>query len=401
MGNGNQPKITPATLRRAIAKGEFFYFYQPIVSLETGEICGAEALLRWKHADGTITLPDAFIPFAESTENILDLTLETLPYLMADLKQIHAIAPSSSIHFNVSSVVLKTNDLAGLFSENLASSGIAPGTFHVEIVESLFMPPVPKAEETIETLVSKGIPVVLDDFSAGYTTLKILSRLPLTAIKLDLNIVQQAAISKTDFRVLRHLVSMGHQLDLKIIAEGIETEEMYDLILSTGATSAQGYYFSHPLPLSDFLTMLQNSPTWSNYPFGLEYLAQIDLVDFRRDVIRAALTIHKYAQGGIRQHAFAMLPELDYRKNRLGRWISGIGKKWEGTPGFERLLQAHRKMHETAQDLIQAALHDEHSEIIFQFIGTLSNLSNQIAGFLEELELNGLVKHYKSPTSYD
>ena len=183
MGTEKQAKITLATLRRALAKGEFIYFYQPIISLESGEICAAEALLRWKHPDGSITLPDAFIPFAESTEFILDLTRDTLPHLMADLKQIHAIAPSTPIHFNVSSVVLKTHDLARLLHKNLSRNGIAPGTFQVEIVESLFMPPVPKAEETIEALVSKGIPVVLDDFSAGYTTLKILSRLPLTAIK--------------------------------------------------------------------------------------------------------------------------------------------------------------------------------------------------------------------------
>jgi EAL domain-containing protein (putative c-di-GMP-specific phosphodiesterase class I) len=395
MDIGIQPNITLGSLCKALTKGEFFYFYQPIVSLENGLICGAEALVRWKKDDGSIIMPASFIPLAESTGFITEMNQELLPNLLDDLSRLNAVAPGMFVHFNLSSADLETRDLAGFLSRNNLQKNIQPGTFRVEIVESVFMPPVPRVEETIAELASKGIPVVLNDFSAGYTTLSLLSRLPLKAIKLALNIVQRATASKKDFRVLRHLVSMGHQLGLEVISEGIETEEMYDLTLSTGSTSAQGYFFGHPLALKAYLALLEKGPHWSNYPFGIEYLAQMDLIDFRRDVIRAALTIMKYKQDEIRQRALVRLPELDHRSCVLGEWFSGVGREWESQPGFEELSKEHRRMHEIAERLIQAALKDEPRETIMPLIEALFAQANQIAHFLRGIELQGLVNHYK------
>lgn len=391
-----QPNITLTSLCKALTNGEFFYFYQPIISLESGKICGAEALIRWKQSDGSIVMPASFIPLAESTGFIAEMTLELLPKLTDDLHQINSVKPSNFIHLNLSTADLKANSLVESLTRKISRHRIEPGNFRVEIVEGVFMPPIPRVEETIAQLVSNGIPVVLNDFSAGYTTLNGLSQLPLTAIKLALNIVQQATISRKDFRILRHLVNMGHQLNLEIIAEGIETEEMYDLTLSTGATHAQGYYFSYPLSLPDFLTLLKKEPHWSNYPFGMEYLTQIDLIDFRRDVIRAALAINKYKQENIRQRVLVRLPVMDYQKSDLGVWFTGVGQEWSHTPGFEQLRAEHRRMHETANMLIKAALRDEPWEQILLLINLLSEQSGKIAQFLHEIELNGLTKHYKS-----
>jgi len=391
-----QPNITLTSLCKALTNGEFFYFYQPIISLESGTVCGAEALIRWKQPDGSIVMPASFIPLAENTGFIAEMTQELLPSLLDDLAQINADAPSTYIHFNLSTADLKTSGLADSLFKQISQKRIEPGRFRVEIVEDVFMPPVPRVGETIAQLNSNGIPVVLNDFSAGYTTLNVLSQLPLTAIKLALNIVQRAITSRKDFRILRHLVNMGHQLDLEIIAEGVETEEMYDLTLSTGSTSAQGYYFSYPLSLADYLVLLRKEPFWLNYPFGVEYLTQIDLIDFRRDVIRAALTISKYKKEEIRQRALARLPELDFRKSDLGVWFSSVGQEWKGKPGFERLQEEHQRMHKTAIRLIQATLLDASQDTVFQLIDLLSEQSSQIAQFLHETELNGLKNHYKS-----
>ena len=147
------------------------------------------------------------------------------------------------------------------------------------------------------------MPIVLDDFSAGNSTLNHLSQLPLTALKLALNIVQRAPFGMMDFRVLRHLVSLGHQLNLDVIAEGIEDRELYDIILSTGCSAAQGFYFSYPIPLDELLATLQKPSPWSRYPFGLEYLGQIDHIDLRRDVIRETLIIYTQKDETIRQRA--------------------------------------------------------------------------------------------------
>jgi EAL domain-containing protein (putative c-di-GMP-specific phosphodiesterase class I) len=393
--NTIQPNITLTALCKALTNGEFFYFYQPIVSLESGIICGAEALIRWKRPDGSIVLPASFIPLAESTGFIAEMTLELLSRLLDDLRQMNKIRHSTFVHLNLSAADLKTSGLANTLSRQMAYKNVELGTFRVEIVEGVFMPPVPGVDKTIAELAAYDIPVILNDFSAGYTTLRVLSQLPLTAIKLALNIVQRAIISRKDFRILRHLVNMGHQLGLDIIAEGVETEEMYDLTLSTGSTHAQGYYFSFPLSLSDYLALLQQESHWSNYPFGIEYLTQIDLIDLRRDVIRAALTINKYKQEDVRQRALARLPELDYQKSDLGIWLTGVGREWAHKPAFEQLLDEHRLMHETAERLIQAALQNEPREKILQLIDLFSEQSGRIAQFLHEIERIGLRNHYQ------
>ena len=390
-----QSNITLTSLCRSLTNGEFFYFYQPIISLESGMICGAEALIRWKRTDGALVMPADFIPLAESTGFITEMNQELLPLLMDDLRRIDALSPETFVHFNLSTADLQTADLAGTLSKHMRHKHIAPGCFRVEIVESVFMPPVPRVEQTIVDLSAQGIPVILNDFSAGYTTLSLLSRLPLTAIKLALNIVQQGAASRKDFRILRHLVSMGHQLGLDVIAEGIETQEMYDLTLSTGSSFAQGYYFSHPLALADYLTLLEAGARWNNYPFGIEYLTQVDLIDFRRDVIRAALTIHKYKEAEARQRVLDRLPELAYQKSALGKWFSGLGREWESAAGFEQLRAEHQNMHASAESLIQAALQDEPLETITRLIETLSEQSERIARFLHEIELQGLANHYQ------
>ena len=389
------PDINLTSICKALTAGEFFYYYQPIISLESGKICGAEALIRWKQADGSVLMPANFIPLAESTGFITEMNQELLPGLLEDLNGIIAVAPSSYMHFNLSDSDLKAGGLAELLYKNMVQKGVATGALRVEIVESVFMPPIPHVKETITQLETRGIPVILNDFSAGYTTLNFLSDLPLTAIKLAMNIVQQAITSKKDFRILRHLVSMGHQLDLEIIAEGIETEEMYDLVLSTGATSAQGYYFSYPLPLDGYLGLLQKDSPWSSYPFGVDYLAQIDLLDFRRDVIRAALAIRKYESVEACQRALSRLPVLDFQNSTLGEWYSSFGREWETSAGFGQLRNAHREIHETASRLIEAALNDEPLEHVVQLIKSFSEQSSVVAQALHEIELQGLIKHYQ------
>lgn len=391
----SQPIITLTSLCKALTAGEFLYFYQPIISLESGKICGAEALIRWKQPDGSLVMPASFIPLAESTGFITEMNRELLPKLMDDLRSILRVAPSTYAHFNLSSADLKTSGLAELLHKNMAQKGVTAGALRVEIVESVFMPPIPQVGETIMQLDAQGIPVILNDFSAGYTTLNFLNNLPLTAIKLAMSIVGQAIASKKDFRILRHLVSMGHQLGLEIIAEGIETEEMYDLVMSTGATSAQGYYFSYPLPLADYLGLLQKDSPWSNYPFGVDYLAQIDLLDFRRDVIRAALAIQKYQSEETRQRALSRLPILDFQKSTLGKWYSRFGQEWETDENFGQLRSAHREFHEMADYLIQAALKDEPLEEIMRLIESFSVQSSLVAQSLHEIELQGLIKHYR------
>ena len=390
-----EAEISLADLHSGLSRGEFIYYYQPIFSLVNGRICGAEALLRWRRPDGTLRSPAAFIPLAEETGFITELTRAMYPRLIADLE---CMAPSEHLittYLNLCSHELESDHLALEIGESLAKTGCQPRCLGVEIVERVLMPPNARIRNSIYEIAEQGLPLVLNDFSAGNTTLNYLSQLPLSAIKLAMNIVQRAPLSRMDFRVMRHLVSMGHQLRLDVIAEGIENDELYNLTLSTGCSAAQGYLFSYPLPLEEFCALVEQKPRWTNYPFGLEYLAQIDHIDFRRDVIRGALTLYTTSDADIRQRALERLPLLGVDECLLAEWYNGIGQEWNTQPGFAELGQVHAEFHATAIALIQAAQDQASLERIDALIDNLDKLSTEIMRHVQKFAIAGLRQHYR------
>lgn len=385
---------------KALANQEFVYYYQPIISLTNGRYCGAEALLRWQRPDGEMLLPAAFLPLAIAKGFMPEMTVELAPRMIADLAEIAARAPGLTVYLNLSGGELETETLVSVINDSLAARGIAASRLGIEIVESVLMPPNPKIRSTIFDFADRGFPVVLNDFSAGNTTLNYLSQLPLAAIKLSMNIVQRAPLSRMDFRVLRHLVSMGHQLRLDVIAEGIENHELYDLVLSTGCTAAQGYYYSYPLPLPDFLAALETQTVHDHYPFGLEYLAQIDHIDFRRDVIREALIIYNSQDEAVRQRALERLPLMEHTQCLLSEWYYGVGQQWGRDPDYLALGRTHHEFHETAKTLLQAAQAGERWPLIDQLIAELTRQSGDISIGLQKFARQGLKQHYAPPEAH-
>lgn len=386
--------ISLSEIRQGLAGQEFVFFYQPIYSLVTGEICGAEALLRWRRSDDTLVMPADFIPQAAASGLILEITQAMYPRLIDDLAAITALDSTLTAYLNLTAKDLENPALIGSIAADLAAKGIKPHNLGIEIVESVLMPPNEAIRKSIFDFAAAGMPIVLDDFSAGNTTLNYLSQLPLSAIKLSMNIVNRAPLSQMDFRVLRHLVSMGHQLRLNVIAEGLENEELYELILSTGCSAAQGYHLSYPLPLSEFLALLKQKPRRENYPFGLEYLAQIDHVDFRRDVIREALIIYGSHDEEVRKRAIARLPYLQPEASLMGEWYYGAGQQWLGTSEYRALENIHLEFHQTAQTLLRAAqAHAEWNQVEL-LIDQLAEQSQEILGYLQRFALRGIKHHY-------
>ena len=314
---------------KALVNQELVYYYQPIVSLITGKICAAEALIRWKREDDSILLPGEFIPLAEEKGLINDITREMLPVLMKDIR---TLTPQLNSDFymavNLSEKDITDESLATVFERELSRNGISSSRVCAEITEQIFMPLNEKSTANLFNLSDQGIKIALDDFSAGHSTLENLTNLPISILKLAMKITRLAPSTRNDFRLLRHLVSLAHQLNLDTIAEGVETKEEFHLLTSTGCTATQGFYFSHPLPLEEFQDLLSKQPSWSEYPFGLEYLAQIDHIDFRRDIIREALTIHTNPDPNARKRALKRLPDLDPDSCLMGKWFNNINWQW-------------------------------------------------------------------------
>jgi diguanylate cyclase (GGDEF)-like protein len=243
-------------LRSAVERNEFRLYVQPKVALATGAVVGAEALVRWAHPDKGMVFPDDFIPFAEQTGFIRVLTrwmLEQAAELSSALAR-DGIRLRLSV--NLSTRDLLDQDLPTKFAEILMRHAIAPSSFCLEITESAIMDDPVRAQHTLEGLHAMGVELSIDDFGTGYSSLAYLKRLPVQELKIDKSFVLNMERDADDARIVRSTIDLGHNMGLKVVAEGIENFAVWELLRSIGCDQAQGYFMSRPIPaaqLADWL----------------------------------------------------------------------------------------------------------------------------------------------------
>lgn len=383
-------------IAKGLARQEFVFHYQPIISLITGRICGAEALIRWRRTDGRLLPPADFIPLAESTGFISEIIHEMLPVVADDLVRVGGVDPSVSVSFNTSARDFADTRVVDSISTQLTRHQIAPGRLNMEITETAFLPLNASTRQALFNISDLGVKIVLNDFSAGHSTFQYLSELPFSSLKIAMPLVQRIGKSKFDFRLLRHLVGLGHQLHYDVIAEGVEDAELHHLILSTGCTSAQGYYYSHPLPLDDFLALVGRQPSWVSYPFGLVYLAQMDIVDYARDVLRESLILRSSKDGRVRSRARARMPDLGFLETAFAKWYFGTKDyAFERPPDFADFGRDYERFQQASLELIELAEQSGTSwDALTEKIGEFCERSATLSAILAEIASSALVKAY-------
>jgi EAL domain-containing protein (putative c-di-GMP-specific phosphodiesterase class I) len=233
-------------LRRAIERGELRVFYQPIVRLPTEEIVGYEALVRWQHPLRGLVSPAEFIPIAEETGLIVPIGQFVLREACKQASRWHPCYVS----VNISSRHFAQGDLLADVREVLESCGVDPELLHLEITESVIMQHPDAALVVMNGLRALGCRIALDDFGMGYSSLSYLHRFPIDTLKIDSSFVRAARESK-NVEIIRSIVGLGHGLTLDIIAEGIETKEQKELLVSLNCDFGQGYLFAKPAPPED------------------------------------------------------------------------------------------------------------------------------------------------------
>ncbi|MBW3647320.1 MAG: EAL domain-containing protein [Actinobacteria bacterium] len=235
-------------LHRAIDNEEFFLAYQPVVDLDGGQIIGVEALVRWRHPSGRVAPPDEFIPRAEETGLILPLGRWVLSQAcrQAALWR-QQFAADFSMAVNVSGRQLREPDFPELVRSTLRTTGLDPGDLCLEMTESILMEHDDGAIAMLTELRQDGIHLAIDDFGTGYSSLAALRRLPFDIIKIDRSFV--SALPEDDAGTIAWaVVRLGHTLDICVLAEGVETAEQRDALVSFGCDRAQGFLFGRPLP---------------------------------------------------------------------------------------------------------------------------------------------------------
>jgi EAL domain-containing protein (putative c-di-GMP-specific phosphodiesterase class I) len=245
-------------LRRALERKEFTLHYQPKVSLKTGEITGAEALLRWNPSGRGFVSPAKFIPVAEDCGLILPIGKWVLREACTQARAwaVRHLLPIT-IAVNISAMEFRHERfLEGVF-EILNETGLDPKLLELELTESVLMKRVEATESILATLRAKGVRVAVDDFGTGYSSLSYLRKFPIDALKIDQSFVRQITTSPGETSIVTAIISMGRSLGLRVIAEGVETQEELAFLQAQECEEAQGYYFSHPLPPRQFVKLLK------------------------------------------------------------------------------------------------------------------------------------------------
>ena len=243
----------------AIKNGEIHVWYQPQYNYKTKKITGAEALVRWKQEGKGFISPAYFIPILEETGLIYDLDLFVWERACQDLKHWNELGYHKYISVNVSRSDIKDdNDISEIFNNLIKKYNLTSDQLRIEITESAYMENPKKLIEATNKLRKLGFQVEMDDFGSGYSSLNMLKDLPVDRIKLDLNFLTSTGDLKKSHIIISSVIKMFSSLDVKMIAEGVETKEQADFLLNEGCADMQGYYFYKPMPLEDYSKLITN-----------------------------------------------------------------------------------------------------------------------------------------------
>ncbi len=235
-------------LRRAIDRAELVLHYQPKVDLRSGQVVGAEALVRWRHPKFGFLAPDEFIGIAEQTGLIHQLTTYVLRAGLQEVRAWHDRGLTIGIAINVSARNLVDSSLPEQIGALLAESKVPPSSLTLEIVETSIMADPTRTLVVLERLAEMGIRLSVDDFGTGYSSLSYLKRLPVNEVKIDKSFVMNMKEDPNDAAIVGSIVDLGNNLGLSVVAEGIEDPETVDRLVELGCAVGQGYYLGRPLP---------------------------------------------------------------------------------------------------------------------------------------------------------
>lgn len=235
-------------LREAIANNAFVLHYQPQISLADGSLQGFEALVRWRHPERGLVGPDEFITFAESRGLITPIGRWVMHEACRQLKAWQdeglAMVP---VAVNLSALEFRQRDVAGEIAAVLHATGLAPRFLEIELTESVLMHHTGQVLETLNAIKTLGVGVTIDDFGTGYSSLAYLKRYPIDKLKIDRSFVMDTPQSADDVAIVTAIIQMGHSLQLKTVAEGVETAEQKDMLHRLGCDLVQGFLVSAPL----------------------------------------------------------------------------------------------------------------------------------------------------------
>ena len=387
--------VSADDIRGGLRRQEFVLYYQPKISLISNRIVGAEALVRWQRADGTVLPPAAFIPVAERHGLIKPLTQQLLPLLIRDLAQ-PGLDGQARVSLNVGSGDLEDRVLTAAILDAIDGGRLRPASLELEITETQALHSGACVLGNVQDLTTAGIGLAMDDYGIGYSSMDTLSQWPFTTIKLDQGIVVRMLGSDKNATIVRSSIRLGHELGLEVVAEGVETLCQHDFLVEAGCGIAQGFLVSRPLPLDAFLAFCANPGRCRGMPVGLVHMAIVDHVQWRRRMASYAIQRSLLAADApLRQDGGH--PPLCPTRCALGKWYFGEGRYFAGTPMYRDLDAPHQRLHEVGARIVAAIRGGAGHAAIAPLLQELKQVSVGLIRLLEDLEDAGLEALFMLP----
>ncbi len=249
-------------LSQALSDNEFRMLYQPKIDLATGLVTGVEALIRWHRPDGTVISPADFIPTAEASGLIIPISDWVLDCVCRQLERWAPIVPPEfSVAVNISAVHFRRGDVLRSLERAMSRYGTPPGQLELEITEGMIVEDLATATRLLGQIRERGLKTAVDDFGTGYSSLNYLKSLPLDVLKIDKSFIDDLAYSARGMKLVRTIIQLAHDLDMTVVAEGIESESIAQFLAGHGCDTAQGYFFSRPLDPDRLAALLQRGFT--------------------------------------------------------------------------------------------------------------------------------------------
>lgn len=258
MGNMGENRLAlEMQLRNALERNEFLLYYQPQIDAQTGQLTGAEALIRWQHPEFGMVSPLEFIPLLEETGLIIATGEWVLKEACKQARQWQLSGHDKmSIAVNLSPLQLCDSNLIPQLQTILSDTDFDASLLELEITESMLMRNVDSAIEMLKSINELGVSIAIDDFGTGYSSLSYLKKLPLNKLKIDRSFIKDITISSEDLAIVSTIIAMAKTLQLKVVAEGVETTEQEQLLRQRECDYLQGYLISKPLPADEFLQLI-------------------------------------------------------------------------------------------------------------------------------------------------
>ncbi len=248
-GTGNNVgEITETELRTALVENQLVPYFQPQVSLKNHQLLGFEVLLRWRHPTRGLLTPLQFIPLAEKSDLIKEISLYTIERVARHWRQFQFMY---TVSVNMSAAVFSLLDLPERLENIFKSHHLDSSLLILEITETAIMGELVKSLDCLTRLRMKGFQLSIDDFGTGYSSLVQLHQLPVSEIKIDMQFVKKMEYDKEALAIVETVILLAKKLGHNVVAEGVETRKIYEHLLELGADVAQGYYLARPMPVED------------------------------------------------------------------------------------------------------------------------------------------------------